>query len=273
MSALNRIDQHFQSRTKKALFIPYICCGDPSVEVTLELLFLLEGCGADIIELGVPYSDPLADGPVIQAASMRALQQKVYLPTVLDVARRARSQGLKSGLILFGYYNPFLQYGPKRLVQDAKEAGFDGLLIPDLPLEEAEELGRWCAEVGLHLIPLAAPTSMRRLEGIARVAQGMIYCVSSLGVTGMRNAFHSGLIELLKALRHKTPLPLAVGFGVSNGRQFAELAEHCDAVVVGSAIVKQIEEHAPSLTSPVAAEKQAAMESLKQFLLSLQQEV
>lgn len=188
---MNLIDQAF-GRLKnegKTALIPFLTVGDPDVDTTIEIIRQLESAGADILELGVPYSDPLADGPVIQRASERALKRQISIRTCMETASLARAAGSSLPFILFTYYNPVLQMGMDAFFAGLQEHGISGLIIPDLPLEEAEELGGRAAEVGVHLIPLVAPTSEQRIERIVRQARGFVYCVSSLGVTGERASF------------------------------------------------------------------------------------
>lgn len=188
---MNLIDQAFDrlKNEGKTALIPFLTVGDPDVDTTIEIIRQLESVGADILELGVPYSDPLADGPVIQRASERALKRQISIRTCMETASLARAAGSNLPFILFTYYNPVLQMGMDAFFAGLQEHGISGLIIPDLPLEEAEELGGRAAEVGVHLIPLVAPTSEQRIERIVRQARGFVYCVSSLGVTGERASF------------------------------------------------------------------------------------
>jgi len=266
---MNRIDQLFAEPRDKAAFIPYLTCGHPSLAASRRLLHLLEKNGADLIELGVPYSDPLADGPVIQQASQRALAAGTRLKDVLEVAAQARAEGLQAGLILFSYFNPLLQYGLPRLIETMKGIGIDGLIVPDLPVEESRQLRELAEQGGIHLIPLAAPTSLPRLDRIVQEARGMIYCVSSLGVTGERQQFHAALTHLIQSLRQRTKLPLVVGFGVSSARQYQELAGLCDGVVVGSAIVREIDRHSCALLSESPADQLRAEAEIAAFVRQL----
>ena len=266
---MNRIDHVFSSAQGKAAFIPFLTCGHPNLETSRKLLHLLEKNGADLIELGVPYSDPLADGPVIQKASERALAAGTRLKDVLSLAARAREEGLQAGLILFSYFNPLLQYGLPQLIETMKEIGIDGLIVPDLPVEESRELRELAERGGVYLIPLAAPTSLPRLDQIVQEARGMIYCVSSLGVTGIRQQFHAALTQLIESLRERTKLPLVVGFGVSNAQQYKELASLCDGVVVGSAIVREIERHADALLSRSSEDVSRAEQQIAAYVRQL----
>lgn len=229
------------TKGKKAL-IPFITAGDPDLAYTVSLANDLVQAGADIIELGVPFSDPLADGPVIQQASGRALAAGASLSGVLDTVFEIRKT-VSTPIILMGYYNPFYRYGLKRFIHDAGRAGVDGLIVPDLPFEESLPMGQAALAGGIDLIPLVAPTTTdRRLEKITSLARGFVYCVSLTGVTGVREHLNTDLADFTGRVRRFTSLPLAVGFGISSPGQAAHAAKHCDAVVVGSAIVKIIAE-------------------------------
>ncbi len=203
-----------------------------------------------MVELGVPYSDPLADGPVIQRSSMRALSNaRISILDVIETAKQARSEGCELPFILFTYFNPVLQVGLDRIFPLLQEASISGLIIPDLPMEEDEEVRAGAAAHGLHLIPLVAPTSNERVKRISSRASGFVYCVSSLGVTGTRTEFFSGIDDFLSTVKSSTDLPIAIGFGISTREQYSRFAEKCDGIVVGSALVRQIEESLPLLTN------------------------
>ncbi len=240
----NRIIDKFtdlKQRNEKAL-ITYITAGDPDLNTTRKLVLALERAGADLIELGVPYSDPLADGPVIQQASQRALRAGTTLPGILQMvaALRRRTQ---IPIILMTYYNPLLRYGLPKIAVDASAAGVDGFIVPDLPMEEAGRFEAETAACGLCLIPLVAPTSGRsRIKKITAKARGFVYCVSLTGVTGVRSEVPRNLKTFLGLVRKTTGTPLAVGFGISTPTQVRAVSAHCDAVIVGSALVKIIGE-------------------------------
>jgi len=242
---MTRIENKFaqlKSEGRKG-FIPYITAGDPSLDVTHDLILALEKTGADIIELGVPFSDPIADGPVIQRATERALHSGVRLQKVLELGARVRKQ---SGipLVLFSYYNPLLRYGLENLARDAVKAGFDGVLATDLTVEESDEYVRVMRGAGLNTIFLAAPTSSRqRMKKIAETSSGFLYAVSRTGVTGEQQALASDLKEFLQALRSHTKAPIAVGFGISRPEHVQAVWQEADAAVVGSSIVKEVEKH------------------------------
>ncbi|MEF2964344.1 tryptophan synthase subunit alpha [Paenibacillus sp. M1] len=235
--------------------IPFITVGDPDPETTVDIIVELERAGADILELGVPYSDPLADGPVIQRASERALVRRITIETCIATAVKARERGVTMPFVLFTYYNPVLQTGLERFFRMLQEAGISGLIIPDLPFEEAEEVLLLADRANVQLVPLVAPTSNNRIEKILSRARGFIYCVSSLGVTGERSSFHRQVDEFILSVKARTDLPVAVGFGISSTEQVERFAQICDGVVVGSAIVRKIEESLPLLTNEAAKEQ------------------
>lgn len=222
-------------------FIPFITAGDPDLETTERFLIELGNSGASIIELGVPFSDPMADGPVIQRASERALKNEVTLEQVLNTARNAK-RSIATPIILFSYYNPLLQFGLERLANRARDSGIDGVLVTDLTPEEAGEFERHLRASGLDMIFLLAPTSTdTRIKLIVEHASGFIYAVSRAGVTGERSTVSSEAEVLVKRIRQFSTLPIAVGFGISTSAQVADVQRYADAVVVGSAIVSEIE--------------------------------
>ena len=227
---------------KKPALIAYVTCGDPDLATTREIVLAAIEAGADAIELGVPFSDPVADGPVIQRASERALQQGTSLAQVLTLAAEVRQQAQSTGLIVFSYLNPILRMGMEKFCKVARAAGVDGALVTDLPVEEAGEYLRAMREHDLSPIFLGAPTSPdERLRRIAEVSRGFVYAVSRTGVTGQRQQLAEDARKLVKRLRRLTRLPIALGFGISTPEQFAEVGEFADAVVVGSAIVETVE--------------------------------
>lgn len=231
-------------------FIAYLTAGDPSPELTVELVLALERGGADVIELGVPFSDPIADGPVIQRASERALAAGINLPLLLESVRAIRKRS-EVPLLLFSYLNPLLRYGFGRLARDASAAGVDGVLLTDLSVEEAAEPVRELRSHGLDTVFLAAPTSTdRRLQLVADYSSGFIYLVSRTGVTGEQRSLSEAAAPLIGRMRAHSELPLAVGFGISTPAQVEEAARIADGVVVGSALVRMIEAHAGSPTLP-----------------------
>ncbi|MBI1885242.1 MAG: tryptophan synthase subunit alpha [Chloroflexi bacterium] len=226
--------------------IAFLTAGYPDVEATLRLVpALLEG-GAHIIELGVPFSDPLADGATIQRASFHALRQGVTPRVCLQTVERLRAQGVTAPLVLMGYYNPILAHGTAAFVRDAAAAGADGLIVVDLPPEESDELWEACRGHGLDLIYLLAPTSTdERIALVAGRASGFIYCVSLTGVTGARDELPSGLKEFVGKVRSHSLLPVAVGFGISKHKHFRAVGDFADAAVIGSAIIDTIDRSGP----------------------------
>ena len=246
MTSISENFQSLRSRNQCAL-IPFITAGDPDLETTAEALRLLDRNGADFIELGVPYSDPLADGPVIQAAATRALQKGTTLEQVLEMVG-AVSPSLKAPLILFTYYNPILNLGIQQFLAKIASVGVRGLVVPDLPLEEATDLISAGANFGIEVILLVAPTSSRdRIEAIARQSQGFIYLVSVTGVTGMRAQIQDRVKDLLIDLRSVTDKPIGVGFGISGVEQARQMMNWgADAAIVGSAFVKLLTTGSPS---------------------------
>ncbi len=221
--------------------VAYITCGDPTVDATAEIVLAAANAGADVIELGVPFSDPVADGPVIQRASERALRNGTTLADVLQVAATVRRQ-TQAGLIVFSYLNPLLKFGLERFCREAAQAGVDGALVTDLPVEEADDYLRLMRAHKLATVFLAAPTSTdARLKRIADASTGFVYAVSRTGVTGTREQVSSDARSLATRLRRFTKLPIAVGFGISSPEQVREVGEFADAVVVGSALMQAIE--------------------------------
>lgn len=274
MSAItspNAIDKVFADlkTSGETALIPFMTMGDPDLETSVSLVQAAEAAGAHMIELGVPYSDPLADGPVIQRASERALKHKISLIDCMSVASKARSLGVKIPFILFTYYNPALQLGLDRFFSLLQEHGFSGVIIPDLPMEEDEEVLVRAERSGIHLIPLVAPTSDARVEKIAARASGFVYCVSSLGVTGVRSSFHEGIEKFLRTVREAASVPICVGFGISSREQAEQLSGQCDGVIVGSAIVRKVEEELPQLCSENADERDRGIAAVRQFIADL----
>jgi len=236
-----------KDQQEKALII-YITAGDPSLEVTEKLVYNIAEAGADIIELGIPFSDPLADGATIQQASQRALKNKVNIPRILCTIEKIREK-TSIPIALMGYYNPIYRYGLDSLVIDSKKAGVEGFIIPDLPFEESDEFRNITKKEGLDLISFVAPTSPpERIATLVQNACGFIYCVSVTGVTGVRKEFSNKIAEMIEKIRPYTDLPLAVGFGISSPDQAKEASKYADAVIVGSAVVNLIEESGRDLT-------------------------
>lgn len=231
---MSRIAEAFQN--KKA-FIPFITGGDPNLEVTRKLLIAMEEAGADLIEIGLPFSDPIAEGIVIQEANERALAAGCTTDKLFDMVKEARKT-VKVPLVFLTYVNPIFTFGKEKFMKRCVECGIDGLIIPDLPYEEREELSGYCDEYGVDLIPLIAPTSRERIAMIAKKAEGYIYVVSSMGVTGVRSEITTDIGAMTKLVKEVTDVPYAVGFGISTPAQAAEMAALSDGAIVGSAIVK-----------------------------------
>lgn len=262
---MNRFEQYVQ-RGHDMLFIPFIVAGDPNEEATVDLALTMQASGARALELGIPYSDPLADGPVIQRASKRALAGGMTLRRAMRLVETMRQKGLNIPVVIFTYANPLLQLGLDTFFHEAAANGIDGLLVPDIPYEESHSLAQRCAQENICLISLVAPTtSDERLAKICASAQGFIYCVSSLGVTGVRKKFHPDIFPFLERVRKATSLPIAVGFGISSREQIVELKGVADGFIVGSAIVSEIEKRADPLK--IAASRAATLDEIKQALL------
>ena len=236
------INERFSRLLEKGKgFIPFITAGDPDLATTRELIIGLDKIGADVIELGVPFSDPMADGPVIQRASERALKNDFGIPEILNLVKDCRKQ-TDIPIILFGYFNPYLQYGLGKLARDMKTAGIDGVLVTDLIPEEADEFVQLLRKHDLSNIFLIAPTSTdERLQLVAKQASGFVYAVSRTGVTGVQESLSTSASRLVNRMRGFTDLPIAVGFGISSPAQVQEIWQVADAAVVGSAIVREIE--------------------------------
>ena len=218
-------------------FIPFVTCGDPDLETTKKIIAELADAGAAVIELGIPFSDPTAEGPVIQAANMRALSAGTTTDKVFDMVAEVRKT-VDTPLVFMTYANVVFHYGIERFAERAAEAGMDGLILPDVPFEEKAEFAEAFAAKGMDLISMIAPTSEERIDMIAREAQGFVYCVSSLGVTGTRTQITTDLDSIVAHIRKATDTPVAIGFGISNPEQAAEMAAKSDGAIVGSAIVK-----------------------------------
>ena len=227
----------------RVALMPYLTVGYPDVETTVAGVHGLVRGGADLIELGMPFSDPLADGVTVQRANQRALQGGARTRTVLEVARRVRAEGVEIPLLAMGYYNPIYHFGPEAFVAACAEAGIDGVIVPDLPPEESDELGAACRRHGRDLIMLLAPTSTdERIAEVARRATGFIYCISLTGTTGARASLAAGLADYLARVRRQTDLPLAIGFGISKAEHVAEVARLADGAIVGAAVLNRLEQ-------------------------------
>ncbi|MBR2742953.1 MAG: tryptophan synthase subunit alpha [Clostridia bacterium] len=235
------------SRIRKAFeggkaFIPFVTCGDPDLETTERIVKSMAAAGADVIELGIPFSDPVAEGPVIQAANVRALSGGVTTDKILDMTARIRGD-IDVPLVFMTYANVLFSYGTERFLKRARDAGIGGVILPDVPFEEKAEFAPLCRKYGIDFISLVAPTSKERIEMIAREAESFLYCVSSLGVTGERSRITSNISEMTALAKKVSDIPAAVGFGISTPAQAREMAALSDGVIVGSAIVRLIGEY------------------------------
>lgn len=224
-------------------FIPFVTVGDPDLETTEELVIAMAEEGADLIELGIPFSDPIAEGPVIQGADVRALRNHVTTDDVFDLAARVRARGCDVPLAIMTYVNPVFVYGYDRFARRCSEVGVCALIVPDAPFEEKPELLPHCRNHGVKLISMIAPTSEERISRIASEAEGFLYIVSSMGVTGMRTSFSSNLEDMVAAVRKMSDIPCAIGFGISTPEQAARMTGFADGAIVGSAIVNIISRH------------------------------
>jgi tryptophan synthase alpha chain len=231
---MNKLNEAFSNG--KA-FIPFITAGDPSMEITEQLVLQMAEAGADLIELGIPFSDPMAEGPVIQDADERALSAGATTDKLFDMMRRIRESS-DVPIAFMTYMNPIFTYGTDRFMKNCQEVGVDAVIVPDVPFEEKEELMPYCTKYGITLISMIAPTSNNRIRMIASEAEGFIYCVSSMGVTGIRTEFSNGVEEMIKLVKEVKDIPCAIGFGISTPEQAAKMAGISDGVIVGSAIVK-----------------------------------
>lgn len=235
---MNRIDATFaelKKHNKKAI-IPFITAGDPNLDTTYELVLSLEKAGASLIELGVPFSDPVAEGPVLQAASVRALENGTRLDDILNLVERLR-QKTQMPILLMMYANNIFRFGKTAFFARCCDVGVDGIIVPDVPLEEHEEFAIPADQCGIHCILLVAPTSRQRLHEITKVAKGFLYCVSSLGVTGMRTQFADNLTDFMAQIREQSNVPTCIGFGISHADHILQLKDACDGLIVGSALV------------------------------------
>lgn len=230
----NRVSEAF---AKGKAFIPFITCGDPSLEITEQLVYAMEEAGADLIELGIPFSDPTAEGPVIQEANVRALSGGVTTDKIFDMVVKIRKK-TSIPMVFMTYANVVFSYGTERFIRKAAEIGMDGLILPDVPFEEKEEFDVVCKQYGLELISLIAPTSHDRITRIAKEANGFVYCVYSLGVTGTRTQITTDIGAMVKLVKAAKDIPCAVGFGISTPEQAKKMAAQSDGAIVGSAIVK-----------------------------------
>lgn len=223
-------------------FIPFVTCGDPDLETTKAIVKAMSINGADIIELGIPFSDPTAEGPVIQEANIRALKNGVTTDMIFTLVKEIRTE-VKTPMVFMTYANVVFSYGADKFIKTCKEIGIDGLILPDIPYEEKDEFLPECKKYGVELISLIAPTSDNRVAMIAKEAEGFVYIVSSLGVTGERNKITTDISSIVKVISENTDIPCAVGFGISTSEQAEKMSQISDGVIVGSAIVKIVAEY------------------------------
>lgn len=231
-------------------FIPFVTAGDPDLATTEKLLIEMSKNGADIIEIGIPFSDPIAEGVVIQEADLRALASGTTTDKIFDMVKRVRSE-IKCVLAIMTYMNPIFVYGTDKFMSRCSECGISAVIVPDTPFEEKQELAPYCDKHGVELVSLIAPTSHERIRMIAKEAQGFIYCVSSMGVTGVRNEITTDIGEMVSLVKSVSDIPCAVGFGISTPEQAKKMAQLSDGVIVGSAIVKIVGKYGKDCIKPV----------------------
>lgn len=239
---------------KGKAFIPFITCGDPDLDTTKKIVRSMAENGADLIELGIPFSDPTAEGPVIQDANLRALQNGVTTDQIFDMVRELRTDSahpLSLPMVFMTYANVVFSYDAEKFIRTCREVGIDGLILPDLPFEEKGEFDEICEKYDIDLISLIAPTSENRIAMIAKEAKGFIYIVSSLGVTGVRSEIKTDIASLVKLVRENASVPCAVGFGISTPEQAAKMAGISDGAIVGSAIIKLVTQYGKEAAGPV----------------------
>ncbi len=259
---MNRLEQVFQ---KGKAFIPFITAGDPNLTITEQLVYKMAEAGADLIELGIPFSDPIAEGPVIQAADVRALEAGATTDLIFDMVEKIRLTCMVP-IAFMTYVNPVFTYGTKRFMERCRRAGVDAVIVPDVPFEEKEELLPFCKLYEIALISMIAPTSKERINMIAKEAEGFLYCVSSLGVTGTRRELGTEAQEMIRQVKEIKDIPCAVGFGIQAPEQAAKVAEYADGIIVGSAIVKIAEQYGTDCVPKVeeyVRNMKAAIESAK----------
>ncbi|AND84819.1 tryptophan synthase subunit alpha [Clostridium tyrobutyricum] len=258
---MNRIDAKFKelkAKNEKAM-ISFITAGDPDFETTAELVYSMEKAGADIIELGVPYSDPIADGPTIQKSSARSLKHGTTILKIMNCVKSIRSN-TEVPLVYLVYYNSVFKYGIEKFISQCREVGIDGIIIPDLPIEERKDILKITDKYEVALIPLIAPTSKERIKKIVSNASGFIYCVSSNGVTGARSEISTNMDEYMGIVSNCTDIPKAIGFGISNAKMAENLKKYCDGIIIGSAIVKKVDE---------IEDREEMLENVKAFVKSV----
>ena len=245
-------------------FIPFVACGDPDLETTGKIVRAMSENGADLIELGIPFSDPTAEGPVIQSANMRALSGQITTDKIFDFVREIRKD-VSVPMVFMTYANVVFSYGSEKFIKTCSQIGMDGLILPDLPYEEKDEFYPLCKKYGIGLISLIAPTSHDRIAMIAKEAEGFVYIVSSLGVTGARNEIASDISAMVKSVNENTDIPCAVGFGISTPEQARKIGQLADGVIIGSAIIRIIEEHGRDSVPYVIEYVRRIKEALRQL--------
>lgn len=256
---MNKIKEAFANG--KA-FIPFITCGDPDLETTAKLVHAAVENGADLIELGIPFSDPTAEGPVIQGANIRALSGGITTDKIFEFVKELRKD-ITIPLVFMTYANVVFSYGAEKFISTCKEIGIDGIILPDLPFEEKNEFQPLCKQYDVALISLIAPTSHQRIAMIAKEAEGFLYIVSSLGVTGTRSEITTDLSSIVKVVRENTDVPCAIGFGISTPEQAKKMSAISDGAIVGSAIIKIIAEHGKAAAGPVGEYVKSMKDALK----------
>lgn len=244
---MTRVSKAFEN--KKA-FIAFVTGGDPDIETTEQLIPQMAQAGADLIEIGIPFSDPIAEGIVIQEADIRALSSGTTTDKLFDMVARVRTK-TDVPLVFMTYMNPVYTYGTERFMKKCAEVGIDGVIIPDVPFEERSEVQGYCENAGIDLISMIAPTSHERIHMIASQAKGFLYCVSSLGVTGVRSQITTNITEMVKQVKEVSKIPCAIGFGISTPEQAYEMARKSDGAIVGSAIVKLVAQYGKECITPV----------------------
>lgn len=256
---MSRIAEAF---AKGKAFIPFITCGDPDLATTREIVRAMAAKGADLIELGIPFSDPTAEGPVIQEANLRALKGGVTTDKIFDMVKELR-RDVSIPMVFMTYANVVFSYDGEKFIKTCAEIGIDGLILPDLPFEEKGEFDEICKKYSVDLISLIAPTSENRIAMIAKEAQGFIYIVSSLGVTGVRSEISTDISSIVKLVRENTSVPCAVGFGISTPEQAAKMAAISDGAIVGSAIIRLVAQYGRESAGPVGEYVKTMKEALK----------
>jgi tryptophan synthase alpha chain len=244
MSRISQVFSHGKA------FIPFVTAGDPNLDITEQLIPAMAEAGADLIEIGIPFSDPMAEGVVIQDANERSLSAGTTTDKIFAMLERVRSK-TNIPLAFMTYLNPVFVYGVERFMIQAAECGIDAIIVPDLPFEEKEELSSYCEAAGIDLISLIAPTSRERIAIIAAGAKGFVYCVSSLGVTGVRSQITTNIAEMVNLVKATQAIPCAIGFGISTPEQARAMAVYADGVIVGSAIVKLAEQYGEACVEPI----------------------